>query len=206
MLISRSHKFIFIHIYKNAGTSITKALMPYTGNRIQRSIYRILTKLGVDWFDPSPYPGHITAERLVKLMGKDDFDSFYSFAFVRNPFDWQVSLYNFALKNPKHFQHEFTKRLGSFSAYIRWRCAKEVRLQKDFIYSKNGELLVDFVGRYENLDDDFCTICDHIGISTRLPHLNVYKEKPYQLYYTPETNELVTKAFAEDFEIFGYKF
>ncbi len=110
------------------------------------------------------------------------------------------------LKLESHQQHELIKELGSFEEYIKWRCENEVRYQKDFIYSKNNELLVDFVGRYESLDADFKQICSQIGISTSLPKLNVSNTRPYQHYYTEKTKELVRQTFESDIKMFDYSF
>lgn len=206
MLLSRKKRFIFIHIYKNAGTSITSALLPFTASKGQRGINRILRKLNLSAFDHRPYPTHSTASEIIKQMGQDAFDSYFSFAFVRNPWDWQVSLYSYMLKNTAQVQHELVKSFGNFDTYIRWRCAEEVRFQKDFVYSENGELLVNFVGRFENLERDFQYICSHIGISALLPRQNVSNMKPYQQYYTDETRELVRQAFEPDIALFQYAF
>ncbi len=112
MLMSRKRKFIFIHIYKNAGSSVTNALLPFATSKWQRMIDRVSIKLKLPrQFDPAPFPVHIRAPELVKAIGKEAFDSFYSFAIVRNPWDWQVSLYNYALKSTSHPQHELTKAL-----------------------------------------------------------------------------------------------
>ena len=74
------------------------------------------------------------------------------------------------------------------------------------IYSKDGELLVNFVGRYETLNEDFETICSHIGISTSLPTLNVSKTRPYQSYYNEDTRELVRQTFDTDVSFFEYSY
>lgn len=206
MLISRKYRFIFVHIYKNAGTSISTALMPFAVAPLPYQLYRILKKVGLSIRNPQPCPLHLQASELMKVIGEENFRSYFSFAIVRNPWDWQVSLYNYSLKTPGHYQHEFIKSLGSFTAYLDWRCTKEVRYQKDFIYSQNGEQLVKYIGRYECLDDDFREICARIGISASLPRLNISREKPYQEYYTSETIELVHKAFMLDIETFGYEF
>ena len=217
MLISRQHKFIFIHVYKNAGTSITRSLIPFSMNGLQRMLSRILQGKGQSKingifrkinpkFDPQPYPGHIKASELIEELGRDVFKSFYSFAFVRNPWDWQVSLYKYILKSPEHPQYELAKDLGSFDEYIRWRCAEEIKFQKDFVYSQDGELLVDFVGKFERLDRDFRSICSQIGISASLPRLNVSNTRPYQQYYNEETNKLVMRAFEPDIHLFEYEF
>ncbi len=156
--------------------------------------------------DPEPFRTHINASAIVDIMGRKEFDTYFSFAFVRNPWDWHVSFYNYVVKDPSHHQHYLVRKLGSFEKYVEWKCGKAVRLQKDFVYSGDGELLVDFLGRHENLSADFQTICSRIGISTSLPKLNVSKTKPYQEFYSDETKELVRLAYDADIKLFGYDF
>ena len=208
MLISKKRNFIFIHVYKNAGTSITCALNPFVQGRLQRMTDRALRRINVwsPFFDTQPFHIHIKTSELIEAMVEESFNSFFSFAFVRNPWDWQVSLYRFMLKQKDHHQHLLVKRLGSFGDYIKWRCEGEVRYQKDFICSGRGELLVDFVGRYENIESDFNKVCSRIGVSASLPQLNVSNTQPYQQFYTDETRELVRRTFEPDIELFEYEF
>lgn len=206
MLISDRYHFIFIHVYKNAGTSITAALTPYTSTPLQRIARAAMRRLGFPLGDAKPYPDHISASELAAILGMERFESYFSFGFVRNPWDLQVSLYNFMVKTPTHFQHGFIQGLGSFEAYIHWRCAEEVRFQKDFLFLPDGKQLVDFIGRYERLEEDFQAICRRIGISATLPRLNVSKTRSYQSYYSSETMELVRRSFAPDIELFSYEF
>lgn len=209
MLISHKRKFIFVHIYKNAGTSITSALRPYAAGNLMYKGGRLLKKYNLpvpSRFDPRPFETHITASGMIRKMGRETFDSFFSFAIVRNPWDWQVSLYNYMLRRPAHYQYDLIKSFESFDDYIRWRCREEVRYQKDFIYSEDGELLVDFVGRFERLEEDFQTICSRIGISVSLPVENVSNTIPYQSYYSQESRELVREAFEPDISLFDYTF
>lgn len=120
MLISNKRKFIFVHIYKNAGSSVTNALMPYASNKWQRMTSHVLKRFNISLqFDPQPFPSHIKASELINAMGKEAFEAFFSFAIIRNPWDWQVSLYKYMLKNASHHQHDLVKSLGSFDAYIK---------------------------------------------------------------------------------------
>lgn len=212
MLISKKRKFIFIHIYKTAGLSVTDALMPFAvravpENKWQRLAHRVSRKIqSIISFDPESFPRHTKASELIEAIGRKTFDSYFSFAFVRNPWDWQVSLYHYMRKSTYHHQHEFSKSFAGFDDYIRWRCENEVRFQKDFIYSAEGELLVDFVGKLENIENDFNTICSRIGVTATLPKLNVSNTVPYQQFYNEETQELVRRAFEPDIKLFGYEF
>ena len=210
MLISYSHRFIFIHIYKVAGTSIRNALRPYEYDPDVFLPARVLRKLGahnlVRHHRLQKLNGHARAKEVRAALPAKIFDEFYKFAFARNPWDWQVSLYHFALKDPTHHQHELTKSFGSFDKYVEWRVNKDLRLQKDFVVDERGELIVDFVGRYESLERDFNELCGRLGVSCRLPHLNKTPRKNYTDYYTPQTEAVIAEAFKEDIEFFGYDF
>lgn len=219
MLISRKHRFIFIHIYKNAGTSITQALLPFAADKWQLYADRFAKRVNVALpFSPRPFPIHITASELIDEIGQEAYDPYFSFAFVRNPWDWQVSLYSYIVKFSRHRLHKHIVSLGSFKNYIRWRCDPEsqmqeawstddlFRLQKDFLYSSDGYLLVDFVGRFENLYTDFESITERLAISAQLKKFNVSNSTPYQDFYDHETRELVRHAFQPDIECFNYDF
>jgi hypothetical protein len=70
----------------------------------------------------------------------------------------------------------------------------------------NGELLMDFVGRYENLQDDFNSLRAKLGITQTLPHLNKSNHRDYRSYYNDHTQQLVAEHFKADIELFGYSF
>jgi hypothetical protein len=156
--------------------------------------------------NPMPYRKHIEAEELAEDMGRDLFDSYFSFAVVRNPWDWNVSLYKYLLADKNHVLHERTKSFKNFDEYIRNRYQKSYASQKKFIYSKNGEKLVDYVARFENLEQDFNEICSIIGIQAELPHINISNNKDYREYYTDETREMVQHSHKTDIDLFEYEF
>lgn len=206
MLISHKHKFIFIHIYKTAGTSITHALIPFCSSKLKFNLHRVLRKVRIDTFNPFPFPKHISAESLSQNIGIEIYSNYFTFSFVRNPWDWQVSLYNFMLSHPEHPQHQLMKNLGSFDSYIQWRKKKGMQSQKRHLSDASGKIMVDFIGRYESLNDDFNTICKKIGASTSLPHIHNGMGMPYQYYYSKETKEIVSELCREDIEFFDYSF
>ena len=205
MLISERHAFIFIHIYKTAGTSVTEALRPFCKeNRWIPAISVLFNKR-----DSPRLPCHATAADVIAANGRKWWDRFFTFAFVRNPWDREVSIYNYVLQQESHDWHERIKGFGSFDRYIRWACAHDdVHSQGGFIYSNSGELLVDFVGRYETIESDFQAVCNQIGVKAELPKLNVSNNnnRPYRECYTSVTRDLVGKALSSDIKLFGYGF
>jgi hypothetical protein len=83
-----------------------------------------------------------------------------------------------------------------------------IELQSDYLIDLHGNLIVDFIGRYERLQDDFDTACRKIGIPTPpLPHKRRAKTRgAYREYYTPQTAQLVAEHFKADIDMFGYTF
>lgn len=207
MLLSYSHKFIFIHVYKVAGTSIKKSLEQYAKRPMMRRLLNAI-RLGskVPYYKWRTFPSHIKADDLEKELPDKIYGNFYKFAFVRNPWEWQVSLYHHMLQRREHHQHKLIKSMKNFDEYIVWRVNEDKVLQKDFITDLSGKIIVNFVGRFESLKDDFHHICNILKINASLPHLNASSHMHYHSYYNEETQRLVEENFSEDIELFGYTF
>ena len=111
MLISHEHKFIFVHVYKVAGTSITKALECFAHK--PNLILAFLRRLGINQssHEYSKLHTHSTAIEIKNNIPEQIFNTFFKFAFVRNPWDWQVSLYHYMLQNTAHRQHKLIKSM-----------------------------------------------------------------------------------------------
>lgn len=215
MLICHRHKFLFVHIAKTAGTSVRSTL-----NRLR-------------WRDPYFIPqfvcsriSHLTGHRIAckiprhakviaayEMLPREVFDALFKFAFVRNPWDLQVSSYH-------HLKRERPHLVGDrdFESFLRYKLDParpyqyhidtSIELQSDYLVDLHGKVLVDFIGRYETLNDDFATICNRIGIAPpKLEHKRQAKDRAtYHSYYNDATRELVTAHFKRDIELFGYTF
>ncbi len=149
---------------------------------------------------------HSTASEICRQMPTEAFNDAFKFTFVRNPWDWQVSNYTYALKTPAHGQYEIIQKLGSFEEYIRYQYEDRAPTQSSFILDDDGRQLVDFVGRFETIQADFNAVCEQIGVDARLPHLNAsIRRRDWRSYYTKETRDLVERLFEVDLERFGYR-
>jgi len=210
MILSHQKQFIFIHLYKVAGASIKKALDQYNDRRgsdfspvdnFKFFLGKKFGRLSVLAID------HLKASEIKAKINPEIFDAYFKFCFVRNPWDWQVSLYHFMLQDKEHREHSLINKMNSFEDYLKWRVNGNYELQKDFIYDKMGNKLVDFVGKFENLQNDFDVICDEIKIPrVALPHVNTSTHLYYKEYYNDRTKDLIFKTFREDIELFKYAF
>ncbi len=212
MLYDPTRKFVFVHIWKTGGESVVAALREhcpaYFRNRYLNKAIRLTpgpSSALLGWRARLVNGQHFTAQEIRNEMPAGMFDEAFSFTFVRNPWDWQVSNYAYALQTPAHGQHEIIRELGNFDAFIRYQHEDQAPSQSSFILDENGERIVDFVGRFETLQQDFETVCNRIGVDASLPFLNASKrKKDWRSYYTDETRALVAELFEADIQRFGY--
>lgn len=226
MPISHAHRCIFIHIPKAAGTSITSALragdpsleldgtglsdilMRHEGGDRLVQIYRHAFPVGSLAFAAQQ---HLPALILRSLLSNQTWNAYFKFAFIRNPWDMLVSFYHYrrALTPEQRSLNpgmdDVLQRCSDFSDVV--RAYPMVRSDMtSLIADDEGRQLVDFVGRYENLAEDFAHVCRRIGLAPALAHENRSDHRAYREYYTGETRAAVERHFARDIERFGYSF
>ena len=217
MLISYTNNFIFFHVAKVAGLSIREALAPYVQlpkrfkvNRPLKMIDGKLNPLYAIWENTLL---HATPRDTKRELVDETYNNFYKFAFVRNPWDWQVSMYHFILKESDHVQHQTVSSMCGFEEYLEWVLATPrpyargaTKFQKDMLTDDKGNLIVDFVGRFENLVHDFAEICQKLSITASLPKINTTSHKDYRSYYNERTKKIIAEHFREDIDLFAYTF
>jgi chondroitin 4-sulfotransferase 11 len=191
-MIDHKNKFIFIHIPKTGGSSIESIFYP-----------SIITKTGICKDIPNK---HYTLDSLLKNE-EINLGNFFSFSFIRNPWDKVLSHYLFFFKGG--FDHH-----GSFFNFVKYYCDTDHKGWKnnDFLpqfdyLSLDDSLAINFIGKFENLQEDFDEVCDRIGISRKqLPITNKTERKHYAEYYDEKTKQIVAEKYAKDIEYFGYEF
>ncbi len=144
--------------------------------------------------------------QIRETVGRTTFESYFKFAVVRNPWDWQLSLYTYMLKDKNHFQHELISSFSSFDEYLEWRVSEDLHSQIEYLVDENGTMLVDQILRQESLATDFAQLANHLQIKTDLPHVNKSKPDGYKSWYSCFGKTLVAKHFADDIAKFNYSF
>ena len=209
MIISHKHKFVYIAPYKCASSTIRKVLAPVADINSNR-------------FDADPdsfYHGkwHIGPRELKDHFAdkKWNWDEYFKFTFVRNPWDRFVSLFNYEKKvvhkkekyGIDHLGYEKFKKNTEHGDFSLWLRDAGTMLISNFLSDDSGNLMMDFIGKTENLQQDFDTVCGKIGIKRKkLLHINKTNHKHYTEYYDEETKQIVAKKYAKDIEYFNYEF
>jgi hypothetical protein len=204
---------LFIWIPKTAGTSLNNLLREAGGQKLKweaeaRSYFR---NRGIVTF------GHMSVPHLREagIISDDFYDSAVKFAFVRNPFDRAVSLYEFlrsieVLPPSMGFSTYCTmlreREFEDIGAYNRLGLSP-INPQLAWLTDRNGEPCVDFIGRYEQLDRDVRALIGLLKIDVpnkAVAHANKSVRKPIEEYYGPAEVEAIQTAYRCDFESFGY--
>ena len=153
------------------------------------------------------------------------FDKYWSFAFVRNPWDRLVSCYTEKIRpdgDPENFINGVSRVLTSFGVFEAGmsfeQFAREVAQipdeeaephflsQHKFIVNRAGDLIVDFLGRFETIDKDFDVVRQRIRAPVELPHLLRSQHGHYRDYYSPDLAHIIGERYSEDIARFGYTF
>ncbi len=214
--INHDKKAIFLHINKTGGSYIAGTLEKYYGFQtfyLKRPDHEqfcfIKKKNQKQKYYENRVHGVLNYYRSSPVLNKkmnmtpDKWDSYFKFCFVRNPYDRIISGWNhlgkkIPFKKYVHFD-KFVDDMEFIHTFM-----PQYRHVVDF---KNN-LFVNFVGRFENLENDFIYILYHLGypypIHDPVVRVNVHKHKKYIEYYDQKTLDKVNELMKEDFERFDY--
>ena len=215
-MVSHRYRFIFVHIAKTGGTSVRRALARYK-YRHPLDLLQVLTsrlsgmtrhRLGCK------FPRHARLVAAHEMLPRELFAAYFKFTFVRNPWDLQVSSFHHL-----HREHpDLVKDLGDFSTFVRHKLDPDREpnylldlaavVQSDCLKDVDGRYTADFIGKTENLQEDFNHVCERVGLSPfNLPHARKATDrKAYATYYNDAIRNLVARHYAEDIERFEYAF
>jgi hypothetical protein len=229
------YKGIFIHVPKAAGTSMMNAFEPHQENGL------ITEKTSFVKNPRVPLPLHAMfdfqvsrAEVIRSVVGSYAWDKTFKFCFVRNPWDRYVSNWHWLTRTGqrtgwaargwkgqdgeitfKDFVHQIEAAYDIPTQgyqHDKWH----MRNQIEHIVDLKGNIMMDFVGRVENLDEDFSYVCEKIGYKDlNLPHMNhvgyhsgekLTTRPHYSTHYTPELIAMVAERSKADIDLFNYTF
>ena len=229
MIVSHEHKFIFLKTKKTAGTSVELALSQLCGpddiitpltaiDEARRAGGRGAQnwRLHGWWGSPRPllkrrwfkftaedygFYNHMPAAEVRARIDDRVWRTYFKFAFDRNPWDRQVSFY--------HHRYRSETEPPPFADFL--HKDRHARINNYDIYSIDGDVAVDFVGRHECLDEDLKLALDRIGLSlpAALPRAKSTFRRdsiPYRDYYDDETRDLVARWYAREIEFLDYAF
>jgi hypothetical protein len=210
MIAQRPRPFVFVHIPKCAGTSIEHALIyAATGRRKPQELS--LPERQLHWL-PGSRRQHARLEKYAQSYALGEY---FKFSFVRNPWDRAISQIDYLRQKFMEGRKLFSS--NHYKENLWTYCNSSARIgfhnlalnQIDYLTLPSGALGVDFIGRFESLQQDFQTICPLIGLEPppSLPHaINAKRDAPYHSYYDAESADWVRRRFSKDIKHFGYDF
>lgn len=189
-----STRTIFIHIPKTAGVSLVKSI-----------------------FGDVTLEGHRSVSFYKQVFGTK-YSDFFTFTIVRNPWERLYSAYKFLEKGGMntHDKNAFEAHLSIYKNFecfvlnglnkkIIWEIMQFIP-QYDFVCDNNGKIIVDYVGKFENLKKSVNEINDILNLNFELEHHNKTNKKNYKDIYTTEMIEKVHHIYQKDIDIFEYSF
>jgi hypothetical protein len=226
-IISEEHRFVYLAIPKVASTSLLNSLLPYFDFGLDSESLAML-KQGIplrgahEKFNRSRY--RINKATFLAGLG-DQYHQYFKFTFVRNPWDRLLSCYMSKVVRSGagmpmgKYGNVILRRNMSFQEFAEAVCLipdEEANIhfcsQHVFVCSRGSgkNVLADYVGRFENLEEDFEIVTKRIGINAQLPHAantaSIRGSRSYRDFYGEKLARMVGERYREDVEIFGYSF
>lgn len=225
MIVNHTHKFIFVHVPKSAGTSVTELFSQYSSYRdLEVGGTQLGEALQNEFKKRFGLTKHATAGEIRAIVGPDLWDSYFSFGIVRNPYARAQSTFHFMKRwrdNKEMDRLKFIENMPDFKTFAlspklkRKQFHRLLWSQTQWLCDESGKPLVDQVARLESLDADLRKIQEAIpGLPQRnklapaAPKRNksdADDEALQQLLRDePAVEQALYEAYRDDFETFGY--
>ena len=205
MIYCSSKKFIFFAVPKTGTHAVREVLRPalHSGDWEQQMLTAKVL---------SPIPqlaaighGHISYQQLSHAIGPDDISSYFTFAFVRHPIDRFMSVCAFLARTDPHYNRDPLAWSRTAFERERFRQRVLVRPQAELLVNSAGELGVDFIGHYDNLQRDLNHVLTRLDLpNVRLKSRNVTQNAKPILEQDPEFITALEEFYADDFRLLNF--
>lgn len=204
---------VFVHIPKTAGVSVVHALLTSVlGQETTGPVKKLPRQVKERFSLQGPQKHKIAKEYIPTDITQQQWNAYYKFAFVRNPWARAVSEYHWRM-SLKQKDHPF----GDFDEFLKY-CETRIRTRKrdlylphglpqfEFITDTKGKIILDDVFKLEEITQAISVIENKLNVTLYLRKHNTSSHKHYREYYTDRTKQLVGNMYEQDIETFGYEF
>ncbi len=215
-MISDQKRFLFIHIPKTAGNSIQNILRDYSEDNI---IVNYEHQDGIERFGVNNKKYRLSKHSFLSQcktnIDSTVYNSLFKFATIRNPWDRMVSLYFSPAQGRTEWNRPEFLELIQNAVALRYFIRENLILNNDQDESDPKQIIdnlpldhdIDFLIRFERLNEDFEQVCEKLDIPHKpLPIRNISGHTHYSEYYDEDLKELVSQRFKDEIAFGDYHF
>ena len=225
-MISHKYECIYIHIPKCAGTSV-ESIFGHLDNHVGRGgqDHRSIRMIKQPCFSISSisskeniiellhrnkylYINKVSNYRNKFKVTKQQYENYYKFSIVRNPWARAYSWYKNVMRDEIHLKNHGISEEISFNNFLKKFAGKGfLRPQLYWLKDFDGVVSLDYIARFETLSADMQNIFKQLGVREfSLPHNLKGSEDNYRNHYDLESNAIIQKIYQEEIVLFDYSF